>query len=98
MKVSKEAIVLRDKFKLPGMRCLCSSDSMTTAQTHNNIENHIKNAVVYTGTHDNNTVVGWYKNEISKTKKKRISRSLKTTITSRTIHRPDDRGRYVVAL
>jgi 4-alpha-glucanotransferase len=27
-------------------------------------KNHIKNSICYTGTHDNNTIVGWFKSEI----------------------------------
>jgi 4-alpha-glucanotransferase len=34
--------------------------------------NHTKNSVVYTGTHDNNTIVGWFKNEIDAGQKKRL--------------------------
>jgi 4-alpha-glucanotransferase len=34
--------------------------------------NHIKNSICYTGTHDNNTIVGWFKNELSEQQKIRL--------------------------
>jgi len=50
---------LRDYFGFPGMRILqfaFSSDSKNTDLPHN----YIPNSVVYTGTHDNDTTVGWF--------------------------------------
>ncbi|HLE63140.1 MAG TPA: 4-alpha-glucanotransferase [Pyrinomonadaceae bacterium] len=50
---------LRDGFGFPGMRILqfgFSSDTKTIDLPHN----YIKNVVVYTGTHDNDTTVGWF--------------------------------------
>ena len=35
-------------------------------------KNHIKNSVVYTGTHDNNTAVGWFKKEATAEQKSRL--------------------------
>ena len=34
--------------------------------------NHTRNSVVYTGTHDNNTAVGWFKKEATKEQKSRL--------------------------
>jgi len=50
---------LRDQFNLPGMRILqfaYDSDGKNPYLPHN----HTLNSVVYTGTHDNNTTLGWY--------------------------------------
>lgn len=51
---------LRDAFGLPGMKVLqfAFGDNMTTSDyiPHN----YTPNFVVYTGTHDNNTTVGWW--------------------------------------
>jgi 4-alpha-glucanotransferase len=50
---------LRDDFGLPGMRILqfgFSSDTRNTDLPHN----YHRNVVVYTGTHDNDTAVGWF--------------------------------------
>ncbi|PWT87443.1 MAG: 4-alpha-glucanotransferase [Blastocatellia bacterium] len=50
---------LRDDFGLPGMRILqfaFSSDTTNQDLPHN----YHRNVVVYTGTHDNDTTVGWF--------------------------------------
>lgn len=52
---------LRDGFNLPGMKVLQFAWSEPT-----NIflpHNHEMNRIVYTGTHDNNTTIGWWNNE-----------------------------------
>ncbi len=65
--VTQEVERLRDDFGLPGMRILqfaFGGDSNNLHMPHN----FIRNAVVYTGTHDSDTVVGWYKARARKRK------------------------------
>ncbi|HZI17419.1 MAG TPA: 4-alpha-glucanotransferase [Pyrinomonadaceae bacterium] len=50
---------LRDEFDFPGMRVLQFAFGGDPHDTHLPHE-YVKNAVVYTGTHDNDTVVGWF--------------------------------------
>ncbi|MCG2634628.1 MAG: 4-alpha-glucanotransferase [Gammaproteobacteria bacterium] len=57
--ITPEVEALRDKFDLPGMKILqfaFDSDADNPYLPHN----HLPNCVVYTGTHDNNTTLGWY--------------------------------------
>jgi 4-alpha-glucanotransferase len=56
--ITPDVEALRDEFGLPGMRIL----QFAFADTVNNHlpHNHVRNAVVYTGTHDNDTCVGWF--------------------------------------
>jgi 4-alpha-glucanotransferase len=58
--LTPEVEALRDQFKLPGMRILqFAFDSGTADNTH--LPHHYpRNSVVYTGTHDNDTTVGWF--------------------------------------
>ena len=59
--VTPEVIALRDKYNLPGMKILqfaFNSDAKNPFLPHN----YTKNSVVYTGTHDNDTSKGMYKN------------------------------------
>lgn len=53
---------LRDQFGLPGMKVLQFAWNKPTNPflPHN----HVPNAVVYSGTHDNNTTVGWWNQEV----------------------------------
>jgi len=57
--MTPEVEQLRDSFKLPGMKILqfaFDSSEENEFLPHN----FINNCVVYTGTHDNDTTVGWY--------------------------------------
>lgn len=72
--ITPEVIALRDSFKLPGMKILqfaFDSDNQNPYLPHN----HVKNGVVYTGTHDNNTSLGWYQS-LSAHEKERIEHYL----------------------
>jgi 4-alpha-glucanotransferase len=61
--ITKEVEELRDTFNLPGMKVLqfAWSDSTNPFLPHN----HSQNSVVYSGTHDNNTTIGWWHDEAS---------------------------------
>ncbi len=64
---------LRDKVGLPGMKVLqfAFGDNMAdSVDIPHNFRN--ANCVVYTGTHDNNTTVGWFRTEKSREDKRRI--------------------------
>ena len=57
--ITPDVVELRDKFDLPGMRIFqfaFDSDPEDPFLPHN----YPENCVVYTGTHDNDTVRGWY--------------------------------------
>lgn len=57
--ITPEVNRLRDKFGFPGMKILqfaFDSDSENPYLPHN----HRPDSVVYTGTHDNNTTLGWF--------------------------------------
>lgn len=57
--ITPDVIALRDDFDLPGMKILqfaFSTDASDKFLPHN----YTRNFVVYSGTHDNDTTVGWY--------------------------------------
>jgi 4-alpha-glucanotransferase len=60
--ITEEVVMLRDQFNLPGMKVLqfAWSDPKNPFLPHN----HVVNSVVYSGTHDNNTTLGWWNNEV----------------------------------
>ncbi|MDD2583121.1 MAG: 4-alpha-glucanotransferase, partial [Desulfuromonadaceae bacterium] len=59
--ITPEVLALRDRYNFPGMKILqFAFESEPISLPHH----HVKNGVVYTGTHDNDTSAGWY-NSIS---------------------------------
>jgi 4-alpha-glucanotransferase len=57
--ITDEVRELRDRFALPGMVVLQFAFDGSADNPHLP-RHHPRNAVVYTGTHDNDTTVGWY--------------------------------------
>jgi 4-alpha-glucanotransferase len=53
---------LRDSFGFPGMRILQFAFGGDT-KNHDLPHNYIKNCVAFTGTHDNDTTVGWFRSQ-----------------------------------
>ena len=51
---------LRDQLGFPGMKLLQVGLEDIQPDNSHLPENHVYNSVVYPGTHDNNTAVGWY--------------------------------------
>jgi 4-alpha-glucanotransferase len=68
--ITDEVIALRDKFNIPGMKILQFAFS-DNADNPYLPHNHTENCVVYTGTHDNNTTLGWF-NQLSDDEKHRV--------------------------
>lgn len=65
--ITDDVVKLREEFSLPGMRILefatfPSSDSLDKKNSPDPYlpENYIKNCVAYPGTHDNDTIRGWF--------------------------------------
>jgi 4-alpha-glucanotransferase len=64
--ITPDVEALRDDFGLPGMKVLqfgLGGDASNTYLPHH----YTRNTVVYTGTHDNDTVVGWYESRKAST-------------------------------
>lgn len=57
--ITPEVEALRDRFDFPGMRILMFAfgDASSNAYLPHN---YVRNTVVYPGTHDNDTVIGWW--------------------------------------
>lgn len=53
-----------DRFELPGMKLLVFAFGVGMHSNPYAPHNHIPNCVVYTGTHDCNTVRGWFENDL----------------------------------
>ncbi len=69
--ITPEVEELRDRFNFPGMKILMFAFSDDASNTH--LPHHyVHNSVVYPGTHDNDTVIGWW-NTISQSEKDRLA-------------------------
>ncbi|MBE7473749.1 MAG: 4-alpha-glucanotransferase [Anaerolineales bacterium] len=83
--ITPEVEALRDHFKFPGMKILQfafdSKEAGGLDATNKFLpHNHGRNAVVYTGTHDNDTTKGWYRERTPEEK----------DLVRRYLARPDD--------
>ena len=79
--ISDDVYELRDEFNMPGMKVLqfAFGEDMPVS-IHIPHQYSTENCLVYTGTHDNNTTKGWYKNESSKLNRKNMMHYLGTEI------------------
>jgi 4-alpha-glucanotransferase len=59
--ITREVLALRDRWGFPGMRVLQFAFASQSPSDHFQPHNYIPNCVVYTGTHDNDTTVGWFR-------------------------------------
>jgi 4-alpha-glucanotransferase len=64
---------IMQRYGFPGMRVLMFGFSGDPAENPNAPHNIPEPCVVYTGTHDNNTVRGWFEAEASATERRRLS-------------------------
>ncbi|TVR73943.1 MAG: malto-oligosyltrehalose synthase [Marinilabiliales bacterium] len=71
--IDSDVYELRDMFGLPGMQVLQFSFGRDMASSIHTPHNHKVNSLVYTGTHDNNTIRGWFDSELDKAGKARLA-------------------------
>ena len=74
------------RFELPGMKVLLfafGEDLPTNPYIPHNL---VKNCVLYTGTHDNNTARGWFEREATLEVKKRLFHYLGREVPAEKIH------------
>jgi 4-alpha-glucanotransferase len=72
--ITDDVRALRDRFELPGMLVAQFAFDGKADNPHLPA-NHIRNAVAYTGTHDNDTTVGWYE-DLDDAARREIERAL----------------------
>ncbi len=74
-------------YDLPGMKVLLFAFGDDTATNPYIPHNHVRNAIIYTGTHDNNTVKGWFDTEATDDEKARLFDYVGRTVTAEDIHK-----------
>lgn len=85
--ISAAVYSLRDQFKLPGMKVLQFAFGDSLPASDHAPHNFTGNFVVYTGTHDNNTTRGWYKNELQPQHQKLVQEYTGIAVAENNIHR-----------
>ena len=63
--ITPEVDALREQFRFPGMRVLQFAFGNDPKADDYRPHNYPRNCVVYTGTHDNNTTIGWFREEVT---------------------------------
>jgi 4-alpha-glucanotransferase len=66
--ITPEVIALRDRLRVPGMNVLQFGFGDKGAHMYLP-HRHQRNSIVYTGTHDNDTTLGWWKNQATDAEK-----------------------------
>ena len=73
------------RFEFPGMKVLqfafCGDVSTNPYAPHN----HVKDCIIYTGTHDNNTTKGWFEKDATKEEKEKLFRYLGREVSAQDI-------------
>lgn len=72
--ITSDVVALRKRFGLPGMRVLQFAFSENLPADVNAPHLHESDAVVYVGTHDNDTARGWLDSEMDNASKARLAR------------------------
>jgi 4-alpha-glucanotransferase len=74
--ITKDVDELMEKFSFPGMRVLMFAFHNEYKKSRDLPENYTPLSVAFTGTHDNNTIRGWFENDITPIEKKNIQEYL----------------------
>ncbi|MHC4645716.1 MAG: 4-alpha-glucanotransferase [Planctomycetota bacterium] len=84
--ITPDVTALIDKFQLASMKILLFAFDAKPDPNPHAPNNHTENSVVYTGTHDNNTVKGWFCKEAPPQTRKRIFASFGKRVPLTRIH------------
>jgi len=71
--IDEEVIALREQFNLPGMKVLQFAFEDQMPFSDHIPHNYTQNFFVYSGTHDNNTTKGWYRQNMQGDQRKRLN-------------------------
>jgi malto-oligosyltrehalose synthase/4-alpha-glucanotransferase len=92
--ITQSVYQLRDDFHLPGMKVLQFAFGGDMPHSPHISHHHEQNFIVYTGTHDNNTTLGWYRTEANDEMKNRIKQYLAKDFNENEIHKELSRLAY----
>jgi len=84
--ITPDVIALMKQFDFPGMRVLLFAFNGDINNNPHVPANYPAYCVAYTGTHDNNTIQGWYHQEAKPHEKANVAQVLRTKFKPRTLH------------
>jgi len=85
--ITEDVVKVIQELGLPGMRVLqFGFDEKNFPHNLHLPHNYIKNCIVYTGTHDNNTIQGWLQKETKKSQKRLLKEYLGKNIRLQNAH------------
>ncbi len=93
-KIDQPVNELRDRYNLPGMKVVQFGFGDNMPFLDHVPSNHLYNSIAYTGTHDNNTVKGWFKRESNVTTRKHFKQFTGIRLTGKNCHREMIRVAY----
>ena len=77
---------LRDDVQLPGMKVMQFAFGENIATAVDAPHNYGTNFIAYTGTHDNNTTLGWFRQEVKAGDRKRIELYTNARVTEKNVN------------
>ncbi len=84
--ITPDVPALMERFNIPGMRVLLFAFGGDLKTNPHAPANYPKRSLVYTGTHDNNTIQGWYAKEANAHEKAHVRVLLKSAVKLRQLH------------
>ncbi len=92
--IDQDVYDLRDHYKLPGMRVLQFGFEENMPYLQHTPLTFTYNSIAYTGTHDNNTMKGWYRKEADKATLKRFKKYTGKKLKEKNCHKEMIRVTY----
>ncbi len=84
--ITEDVVQIIEQLGLPGMRILLFGFDESFPHNLHLPHNYRANCIIYTGTHDNNTVQGWLQKEIKPSQKRNLNKYLGKTIRTANAH------------
>ncbi|MFC5409066.1 4-alpha-glucanotransferase [Larkinella bovis] len=84
--ISEEVYQLRDAYGLPGMKVIQFAFHNDLPQSPHSPHNYTPNFIAYTGTHDNNTTRGWFRQDLSPADRKKVRHYAGKPVSERNVH------------
>lgn len=78
---------IRDSFEFPGMKLLLFAFGDDLPLNPYIPHNYSRNCVAYTGTHDNNTIRGWFEEEAAPEERERLMKYVGKRLSGDSVHR-----------